>query len=192
MLQILNGILYEPIVWIIIGIAFVLGLAVSFFVLSRKEKPDSNLNKSYETRIESKIKEFHDKGSWRSLGYFWGQTLTIILGALISVLAVIPSGIIGANYQIIAAFLGGTISVIAGVLQLTRYMDAYRIYRTGEKLLEKEKILYENSVGPDYSIGDQQQKKANYVQNAEDIILHINEQRLARYDKGREEKIDSL
>jgi hypothetical protein len=159
-------------------------------------KRSESVDLDYDKRIKAAIEDYRDKGYKQSNRHVGLQVSTFVLGAMIPVLTVVPFGNFQVIYQILAAIFGGAIAVMAGIMQLKRYLEAYIVYRTGEKLLETEKILYKYSAGDYQKYKDNpEESRAQYVKRSEDIIKNTNEERLERYDKGDrdwENKIKSL
>ncbi len=136
-------------------------------------------------RIQDQINWYSKKSTANKTGYKACRMTIIVCGALIPLLVGYAEGnLVWLKY--VAGFFGVLVAVSEGIMSLKKYRENWDTYRITVEALNRERLLYENRVGTDYSAGDEAAFK-QFVQRAEQIMANENQEwktRLEMQDKG--------
>jgi MFS family permease len=132
------------------------------------------LRDKYRTeRVQDQVTWYEKKSAINKRGFYTCQTLIIISGALIPLLA----GYAESDwtwFKYVSGLLGVVVVVAGGVLSLKKYQENWTTYRMTAERLNREHLLYENAVGEDYTSADEAAFK-RFVIKAEQIMASENE-----------------
>ncbi|TNE64678.1 MAG: DUF4231 domain-containing protein [Bacteroidetes bacterium] len=126
------------------------------------------------SRVENQVNWYNDKSGFNKRWYYRCRVLVIGSGALIPLLVGYADGDWD-FLKYVAGFLGVVVSISEGVLSLKKYQENWSIYRMTAEQLHRERLLFENNVGEDYSSGDEAAFK-RFVIKAEQIMAAENDQ----------------
>lgn len=125
-------------------------------------------------RVLDQFAWYNRKSGINKRWYYICQTIVIVSGALIPLLVGYAAG----DWDWLkyaAGVLGVLVVITQGLLSLKKYQENWTIYRITAERLNREMLLYDNSVGEDYAPADERAFK-RFVVKSEQIMASENEE----------------